>query len=171
VRKGFVLWLGIAIFCFSAVSVIADDETTSVFDQAKKAGVIRCLKSLEQVSNYIIKKNKHSSHSIWAKDNVDLNGFSSFVVKEYTDGDSHVSILVVPTADKDTCFAEYNETSYWPKSCSVLREEVYKDWKYKSSLKESTVILKNDSDKVFIYLSPQNNGSACLSTRREVIFY
>lgn len=167
-KKAFIFLLGVTILYLSASNVIAGDDTT-VYKNAKEAGVTKCLKIIQDVSAFIIKKNKHSSHDYWSKKNVNSTAFSSFVVKDYSDGDSHISIMVVPDANNN-CYAEYRETSYWNKSCSVLREEIFKDWKYKTSLKESTVLLANEKDTVHVYLTPQNNGSGCLSTKREAIY-
>ena len=145
------------------------DEPSPVGD-AENAKIKTCMAQLKEVASFIVKDVDHGSHDIWNDKDADRRPFSSLIVKRFSDGDSHVSLSVGP--DKSgKCSAEYNETAYWPKACSVLREEIYGEFKYHASLNESTTILRNDDKSVYVYLTPQMQGNGCLSTRREVIYY
>lgn len=158
----------VASFLVNVSSVMADDALP--YKSANEKGVKTCLTQIKEVGNFITKDNAHASHDVWNKNSVDQRMFSSFVVKGYSDSDSHVSIIVGP--DKTgKCFAEYNETSFWPKSCSVLREEVFPGFKFGGSMKGTTIFLENPNGAVNVYLTPQNNGNSCLITKREVIYY
>ena len=159
-------FVGFLMLCAS--SVIADDSVT--YKTAKEQGVTTCLAQIKKVGNFIIKENSHASHDIWNSKNVDKRMFSSFLVKGYSDGDSHVSIVVGPD-QTGNCYAEYNETSFWPKSCSVLREETFSVFKFSGSMKSTSIVLKNEDDSVNIYMTPQDGGKSCLTTKREVIYY
>lgn len=151
-----------------ATSVMADDAV--LYKSAKENGVVTCLSQIKEVGNFVVKENGHASHDIWNNKNIDKRMFSSFVVKSYSDGDSHISIVVGP--DKTgSCYAEYNETSFWPKSCSVLREEVFSGYKFSGSMKSTTIALQNPAGSVDVYMTPQSGGNSCLTTKREVIYY
>ncbi|WP_172649446.1 hypothetical protein [Thiolapillus brandeum] len=145
------------------------DEVSS-YQTARKQGVKTCLEKVKEVGNFLVGDHNHASHDVWNTVDTDKRMFSSFLVKEYSDGDTHISMIVGPDAT-GKCFAEYNETTFWSKSCSIIREEVFSEFKFAGSMKEATIVLKNKEDSVNAYLTPQSNGNACLSTRREVVFY
>jgi len=137
---------------------------------AVDAKIKTCMAPLKEVASFIVKDGDHGSHDIWHEKDADSRPFFSLIVKKFSDGDSHVSFSIGP--DKSgKCSAEYSETAYWPKACSVLREEVYAKYKYHASLNGTTTILRNDDETVYVYLTPQMQGNGCLSTRREVIYY
>lgn len=162
-----VSMLAIACMVFSSAS---RSEDTEPYKRAKNNGIKTCLTQLREVGNFIIEDFNHGSHDIWNSVNPDQSMFSSFVVKRYGDGESHIAITVGP--DKSgKCYAEYRETAIWPKSCGVIRDEVWSKFKFIGSLIETTVVLKNDNKTVTVYLTPQSGGTSCLSTKREVIFY
>jgi hypothetical protein len=138
--------------------------------QAEKAGVKQCLAQIRELSQFVLKEHRHASHDIWSNSTPNDRPFFSFVVKGYSDGDSHVSIMVGP--DKTgRCSGEWRETAYWTKSCTVVREEIFGKLKFTGNLNNSTIALQNSDDTLSVYLTPQSNGVGCLSTRREVIFY
>ena len=140
------------------------------YKTAAENGIKTCLTQIRDVGNFIVKGNAHASHDFWNRDNANDRMFSSFLVKSYSDGDSHISVIVGP--DKSgACYAEYNETSFWPKSCTVLREEVFSGVKFSGALKGTTTVLENPEGSVNIYMPPQNGGNSCLTTKREVIYY
>ncbi|MCQ4144801.1 MULTISPECIES: hypothetical protein [Vogesella] len=150
--------------------LLAQAGEPSPVDNAVDAKIKTCMAPLKKVASFIVKDGGHASHDIWNDKDADRRPFSSLIAKKYSDGDSHVSMSVGP--DKSgRCSAEYNETAYWPKACTVLREEIYGEFKYHASLNESTTILRNDDKSVYVYLTPQMQGNGCLSTRREVIYY
>jgi hypothetical protein len=154
---------------FLAGFVNANADETTPYQTAKQQGIRTCLSELRGVSNFIIDDHEHGSHDVWTSDATDSRMFSSFIVKGYSDGDSHVTIVVGP--DKSgRCYVEYNETAFWPQSCTVIREAVFSELKYVDSLKETSVVLESKNGSVNVYLTPQNNGGACLSTKREVIY-
>jgi hypothetical protein len=158
----------LAVLVFAgATSAYAEDTTP--YQEAKRQGVRTCLDEMQSVASFIIGDRPHGSHDVWNSDQTDSRMFSSFVVKGFSDGDSHVSLVVGP--DKTgRCYAEYNETAFWPQSCTVIREKIFGKFKYAGDLKETTALLENDNGSLSIYLTPQNNGNACLSTKREVIY-
>jgi hypothetical protein len=160
--------IALAVF-FLAGATSANANDTTPYQQAAKEGLRACLSQLDKVSNFIIDDRPHGSHDVWATDKPEARMFSSFVVKGFSDGDSHVTLLVGP--DKSgRCFAEYNETAFWPQSCTIVREKIFSSLKYIDALKETTAVLESESGSVNVYLTPQNNGNACLSTKREVIY-
>jgi|GEM_PF-1445390 hypothetical protein len=161
--------LALAVFFLASTThAVADDSTPYL--AGKKQGVRTCLDRLQTVANFIVADRPHASHDVWSNNAVDSRMFSSFVVKGYSDGDSHVSIVVGP--DKTgRCYAEYNESAYWPEACTIVREKVFSKLKYVDSLKQTTAVLESESGAVNVYLTPQENGNACLTTKREVIFY
>lgn len=159
--------IAVSLFCVSAVFAV----DTTPYKSASENGIKTCLSRIKEVSDFVIKTNPHVSHDLWSSNNTDSRMFSSFVVRDFSDGDSHVSIIVGP--DKSgKCFAEYRETNFWIKSCSVVREEVFPKLKYSGSMNDTTITLKINSDGgLNVYLTPQNNGNSCLSTKRETIYF
>jgi len=160
-----LLSLALATFC---VAVTAQDLTTT--KQAEKAGVRQCLSQIKELGQFVIKESRHASHDIWSTKSVDARPFSSFVVKGYSDGDSHVTLVAGP--DKTgKCYGEWRETAYWPKSCTVVREEIFGKLKFSGTLSDSTIFLTNTEETLSVYLTPQSVSAGCLTTRREVIYY
>lgn len=145
------------------------DEPSPVVN-AVDAGIKTCMAPLKEVAAFIVKDDVHASHDLWSKNDADRRLYSSLIAKKYLDGNSHVSLSVSP--DKSgKCSVEYSETMYWPKACSVLREETYAKFKYYESLNENTIILHNNEKTLSVYLTPQMQGNGCLDTRREVIYF
>lgn len=158
----------LAVFLLASATSASANDTTP-YQQAVEEGLRACLSQIDKVTRFIIDDRPHGSHDVWHAEKPDSRMFSSFVVKGFSDGDSHVTLIIGP--DKSgSCFAEYNETAFWPQSCTVVREKIFSTLKYIDALKETTAVLESESGSVNVYLTPQNNGNACLSTKREVIF-
>lgn len=161
----------VSALCLSllfAFSVNAQDSTPA--KQAEEAGFRTCLAKIKETSNFVFGANKHASHDYWSKINPDERVFSSFGVKTYSDGSSH--IVIFGGQDKTgKCFAEYRETMFWPKACGVVREETWSKFKFVRSLNDNTIQLENELKNVSVYLTPEGNGNSCITTRRELNLY
>lgn len=166
--KAFILPAALLALLLPAMAQ-AEEEPTPVAS-AREAGVKSCMAPLKEIATYLVKDvAQHASHDLWNERSPDRRPFSSLIVKQYPDGDSHVSMIVGP--DKaGQCFAEYNETAYWAKSCVVLRDEAFSKFTMHGSLNKHTTVLRNDNKTVFLYMTPQSDAG-CLVTRREIFYY
>jgi hypothetical protein len=165
----------IRISCFLlsaslALPLAAEEVKPAMVTSAEQAGITRCIDKVKQIGGFVTGGRPHATYDVWATEQTDKRPFSSFVVKGWSDGDSHVS-MIVGLDGSGRCFAEYNETSYWPKACGILREESFKALKFKSALKETTMMLTSEDGAMHVYLTPQGEGRGCLSTKRELAFY
>lgn len=146
----------------------ASAADTLPYKKAQEIGVKKCLAKVGEISDFILKEAGHGADTIWNK-NVDGRLFSFFVSRGYADGDSQVSMHFAPNGA--ACDAVYTETMLWETSCALVREEVFKAWKFRGSLNGKTMILQNDSGSVDVYLTPGGKASnLCMSTKREVVY-
>lgn len=139
----------------------------TVTDQAKSAGFTQCLETTETLANFLVKDSAHASHDFWNSDNVNERFFDSLIVKDYSDGDSHISLTVVPRENK--CDWSYTETYPVEQPCQVVREEMLSDFSYGGSMNKTTIMLNNDNG-LYYYITPSESGKACLVTKREIFY-
>lgn len=162
--KKFFLVLGL----LSAANVCVGK--TVIESQAVENGVVKCESAIKSTADFIIKDKAHATHSTWNSNDADNRLYASLTSKGYSDGDSHVTVIAAPTLS-GKCDTTYVESFAMQKTCMVVREEVFKSWKYVGTMKKKTLILKNEGGSVNIYLSSQGAGeNLCLVTRREVIY-
>src|SRR5690606_26522344 len=91
--------------------------------------------------------------------------FSSFVVKHYSDGDSHISIVAAPRGD--SCDIQWTETFAQEQACTVVRETLFRSFDFDSEVTRGSVRLTKGN--VSVYLTPTVSGDSCLVTRRELV--
>jgi len=157
----------IIFLIFLSISTTAFGET-SVTGIAKKAGIKKCLSAVIGMSDFIIGEGKHHTHASYNTNNPDNRMYSTLTSKYYSDGDSHVSIIVTPNT-AGTCDAVYVETYALTNSCMVARENMFKEWKYSGVMNNNTIRLTNSDNSVDIYLTPQGE-SVCLVSKREMVY-
>lgn len=157
--------LVLSVFSGSALA----ENSTSVVDVATESGVKRCLRQLEAVSNFIIGDKAHGTHATWSSTSPDNRMYTSMTSKNYTDGNSHVSIVGAINSE-GKCDTYYTETFALPKSCMMARETIYEEMDYVGTLADKTIVLKNAGGANY-YLTPQGTeNSICLVSKRETVF-
>ncbi|WP_027873956.1 hypothetical protein [Spongiibacter marinus] len=150
------------------LSLVAQSSmATTVDEQAKSAGFTNCLETTKTLAEFLVKQNAHASHDFWNKDFVNERFFSSLIIKDYSDGDSHISLTVIPRGKQ--CDWSYTETYPVEKPCQIVREERLSEMKYGGSLNETTMALNNEKD-LYFYLTPSETGRTCLVTKREIFY-
>ncbi|MFC4259250.1 hypothetical protein ACFOZ5_09440 [Marinobacter lacisalsi] len=156
--------VGLALlFSFAAQASLA----TTVEDQARAAGFTNCLETTKKLADFLVKKHAHASHDFWNKEAVNERFFDSVIVKDYSDGDSHISLTIVPRGGQ--CDWSYTETYPVEQPCQIVREEMFGEMDYAGSLNETTMALKNGNGLNY-YLTPSESGNTCLVTKREVSY-
>ena len=158
------IWFTAAAVALTA-SLPAMAETAST-GQARKVGVTTCAPLVEGIGKHVSGQNEHYSVTTWNKNEPDGRLFNSQVITKYSDGHSVAAFSVVP-AKKGTCDGSYTQVFYSEKSCSVMRETIYKDWDF-SSEGAGLVILENDNKTVNAILMPA--GPGCVAVRTEVLY-
>ena len=144
--------------------------TTIIESQATENGIKKCASQLKLIGDFIIEGKAHATHSSWNSTDADNHLYASLTSKAYSDGDSHVTVIASPTTSGG-CDSTYVETFALAKSCMLSREEIYKDWTYDGTMNGKTLVLKNKSGNVTVYLTPQGtNDNICLVSKREVIY-
>jgi len=139
----------------------------TVTDQAKGAGFTQCLETTETLANFLVGENAHASHDFWNSDNVNERFFNSLIVKDYSDGDSHISLTIVPRGNK--CDWSSTETFTVEQPCQVVREEMFSEMSYGGSMNKTSLMLHKDND-LYYYLTPSESSKACLVTKREIFY-
>lgn len=135
-------------------------------EQATKNGFKTCQKTVESIAQHLTKDGKHSAISTWNKRSSDNRMFNSQLAISYTDGNA-IAIINVAPVSSGKCDGSYTRITNWDKSCSVLRETNFKDWKFFSEL-SGLVSLENTSGSVSTVLLPSQNG--CTTIQTEVVY-
>lgn len=153
-----------ALLSAMAFSALAADTVPG--EQAEKNGFSACQKTVENLAKFVVKSNNHSSLSTWNKKATDTRLFNAQVVINYPDG-AAVSILNVAPTKGGKCDSAYTTITSFEKSCAVLRETMFSDWKFSTEL-GGLLVLENKSGSVNIILLPAANG--CTSIKSEVAY-
>ena len=156
--------IGFVILC-TLISNTAIAKT--FYEQARDAGFKSCLETAKTLVKSLVNEDVYAAHNLWDMDSVDESFFDSMIVKYYTDGDSHISLTIVPRGEK--CDWAYTESYPVEKPCKVVREEQFSQLEYSASLNENSMALVSD-EGVYFYLSPSETGKTCLVTKREVFY-
>lgn len=136
------------------------------YDQAKEAGIGKCLPAVQNVSQFLHEGKSHGAHSTWATKNPDKQMFASTIERTYSDGAQIMSIFVAPVPT-GACATAYERIVYWDKSCLALAKDTFSDFQYKGELNKFVTYLSKKSGGGSVYLMPA--GSGCISVRRETI--
>lgn len=133
------------------------------YDQAKEAGIKKCLPAVQKVSEFLHEGKHHGAHSSWATQSPDKQMFVSTIERTYSDGAQIMSMFVAPVPTGE-CATAYERIMYWDKSCLALAKDTFSDFEYKGELNKFVTILSKKSGGS-AYLMPA--GSGCVSVRRE----
>jgi len=134
-------------------------------DAVKEIGIKTCLAAIGSASKSHLEKADYGYHNIWATKDPDKAMFSSLVVKDYSDGDSHISIVASPRGDG--CDIQWTETYVQEQACPVLCETLFRSFEFGGEVLGGSIQLTNDA--MSVYLTPSESGKACLVTRRELV--
>lgn len=135
-------------------------------EHATKNGFITCQKTVEKIANFLISDTNNGALSTWNSKTPDSRIFNSQVALKYSDGHS-VAILNVAPVKNGKCDGSYTKIFANEKSCSVLRETTYKDWKFYEEI-GGLITLQNKSGAVSVVLLPSQTG--CVSIHTEVVY-
>lgn len=135
-------------------------------DQAQNAGVRACQRVIEGITKFVVKDNKHESLSVWNSKTPDSRLFNSQIVVDYTDVQSLAIINVAPTRT-NKCDSTYTTVFATEKSCVVMRETLFKDWKFYGEI-GGLVTLESKSGVLTKILMPA--GSGCVAVTTEVAY-
>ena len=154
-----ILPLIIVLACYGSASAEAIGEL------ARKNGVRKFQKTLEDVAQFLTKDSTYSALSVWNKENADAHIFNSQISFKYSDGNSVAIVNVAPTGS-GKCDATYTSVFPTEKSCSVTRETDFKDWNFNVE-SAGLVVLKNNSGLNTILLPM---GTGCVAIKTEVLY-
>jgi hypothetical protein len=144
-------------------SALAD---TVPAEQAAKSGFTSCQKTVEKLAKHIIGDSENGALSTWHNKTSNSRIFNSQIILKYSDGNS-VAILNVAPTKSGKCDGSYTRTFTHEKSCAVLRETLYKDWKFYGEI-GGLVTLENSGGSVSTILLPFQTG--CVTTQTEVVY-
>jgi hypothetical protein len=136
------------------------------YDQAKEAGVVKCLPAVQKVSQFLHDGKNHGAHSSWGTANPDKQMFTSTIERTYSDG-AHMSSIFVAPLSTGACATAYERVAYWDKSCLALAKDTFSDFEYKGELNKFVTILSKKSGGGSVYLMAA--GTGCVSVRKETI--
>lgn len=135
-------------------------------EQASKQGFNTCQKTVEKIAKHIVEDAAHGAISTWNKSSPDSRLFNSQVVIKHSDGYS-VSFMSVAPVKGGKCDGSYAKIANSEKSCSILRETIFKQWKFFNEV-GGLVSLENDSGSVSVLLLPNQIG--CTIVRSEILY-
>lgn len=165
--KSLIRILSAALACIAGAAVAGE---TIPQKKAEELGVKKCLATVRLVSDFYLEQASHGADATWNKNNTDGRILSFFVSRGYSDGDSQVNMQFAPNSSGG-CDAVFTETYVVESTCTIVREDTFKQWKYRSSLNNKTLILQNNNGSVDVYLTPSGKRSdLCLITKREVVY-
>lgn len=153
--------LSLALCAFLTLNVAAENV---VVENATKAGIKKCLPAIKYMSNFLIKDGDHGAHSQHSVSDPNNQIFTTFIERNYSDGELYTNLVVAPTTS-GKCAAAYDQINYHPKSCTAVSKETYVNFKYVGTLNKKAVGLQ--SDDVTVYLIPTDNG--CISVKKEIL--
>jgi hypothetical protein len=138
---------------------VAENKITQ---QAKKAGVKRCLPAVEAISNYLIGADPHGVDS-FRTPKPNQQPFSATIERNASDGVVLSSTTITPTQDGD-CVLNYDLIRWYDASCLVVAQERYPKHRYRGVLSKKVILLDGAAR---VYLLPAGDG--CLALKKEVI--
>ena len=144
----------------AATSVCAENIP---YNQAKAAGVKKCLSAIKKVADFIIEDGNAGAHSIWNGDNPDSSAFTTIIERNFSDGIILANVTVSPTPN-GKCYVEYQKIINMNKPCIAIAQDL-EGSKYKTELNKEVSYLKQG--EVSVYL--MSNGNQCTEVRKEVI--
>lgn len=145
----------------AASSAIAENLP---YDQAKEAGVVRCLATVEKMGKFLHEEKNHGAHSTWSRTNPDKSMFTSTIERTYSDGAEISSLIAVPTPGG--CAIAYERVLYFEKNCLSLAKDTFADFQYSGALNKFVTVLEKKSGGAAYLMSV---GSGCLAVRKESI--
>lgn len=133
------------------------------YEQAKKAGLTKCLPAIKKITDFIIEDGNAGAHSFWNTDNPNGSAFSAMIERNFSDGTILTNVTVAPTTN-GSCYVEYQKIVNFNKSCLAAAQGL-EGAKYKAELNKEVAVLEHGT--VSVYLIP--NGNQCTMVRKEVI--
>lgn len=132
------------------------------YDQAKEAGVVRCLTSVKKVATFLHDDKNHGAHSTWSRANPDKTMFTSTIERTYADGAGITSLFAVPVATG--CAIAYERVLYFDKTCLALARDTFADFQFSGTLNKLVTVFEKKSGGAAYLMSA---GSGCIAVRKE----
>ncbi|HWS39735.1 MAG TPA: hypothetical protein VN247_00425 [Arenimonas sp.] len=155
-------------FAFISGLLIATTSVaeTITYEQAKKAGIKRCLPVIKKTSDFLVKQDAHGASSNWATEETDKQIFSSFIEHGFNDNTTEIiNLIVVPTVSGQCAFS-YTRTFYSEQSCLALSKDIYSEYEFKGEVNKNATKLVSKNGGGDAYL--MSVGTGCLSIRHEI---
>lgn len=156
----------VVVFLIALGVAEASYGQTTAGDQAQKNGVLACQQTVESIANFVVKDNPHASIATWSKTNPDSRMFGAQISVRYSDGNSVAVLSAAPTR-AGTCDGYYTTIFTDEKSCSVMRETTFKDWKFYGET-AGLIVLENESGGLSKILLP--SGTGCVAITSEMVY-
>ncbi|PCJ32002.1 MAG: hypothetical protein COA90_04555 [Gammaproteobacteria bacterium] len=154
-------------FCaalMSAPLVHAENSMKAIVDENN---IEQCELQLITLAEKIIGKNEHRLYVDQPKRNADKYPITIVGVIDYHDQESHIQFNAMPI-DKIGCEVSYIEAFTLPETCTTVREQVFKKWKFIGRLSENSFFLRHKKNLTQnATLSSVNHGTQCLVTKRD----
>lgn len=136
------------------------------YDQAKEAGVVKCLPMIRKVAQFLHEEKNHGAHSTWARSAPDKQMFTSTIERTYSDGAEIASIFAAPAVDGG-CAVAYERVSVFEKSCLALSRDTFADFEYGGTVNKFVTVLTKKGGGGSAYLMSADTG--CIAIRKETM--
>ncbi len=136
-------------------------------EQAKEFGASHCIKEIQSLDKFLNKKGtKSGAWSSAAKKEPNKRTYTSLNVRKYNDGTwGYANITIVPSIENG-CDATLTQLVTFPnKSCSAVRETIYKKYKYYGEVAGKALYKKGTTKLVLEDLT-----GSCVILKIEILF-
>lgn len=136
------------------------------YNQAKEAGLKKCLSSIEKITDFIIEDGDAGVHSYWLIKKPNESFFSAVIERNFGDGVMIMTnVLVAPLAD-GSCYVEYEKILNASDNCLALSQNM-DGLKYKNQVNKEIALF--DQGGTSVYLMP--NGNQCTMVKKEIMLW
>lgn len=154
----------VAILTVFSIVDQAKAEEEAVLSLARKAGIVKCLPKLNEISEYLdLPKTDYNAYDSFYTKDPNNRTYNSVVIKKYNDGSTSLAMSALSPYG-DSCDITLQQVFTSNSSCTETRETTLKAWKYVTTVKD-VVKLQNEKGNINFYLKPV--GSGCVAIKIE----
>lgn len=150
-----------AVLGMMAGDVLADNVA---YNQAKQAGLEKCLSSIKRATDFIIEDGNAGAHSYWLTEKPKNSIFSAVVERNFDDGSMMVTNIVVAPMLDGGCYIEHERILHTSETCLALAQSL-DEAKYRGQVNKEVSLF--DQGAASVYLIP--NGKQCTMVKKEIV--
>lgn len=160
----------ILVGLLSGGALAQEQKMSRVVEGLKVEGVTACSKELDGVVKYVHKDDgRYGFAYMWSKENTNKRS-AVVVTSERLSGGSMISTFVSTPDASGHCSVVVTQNFLLKQSCTGIREETFKGWKFYGEISATTAYDSPDSEALTAFLTATEDGG-CHILRRLVYYY